>query len=476
MTPNPLPASSPAQQGVAAAGLQSFLDTVGKAPGIELHGLVVLRHGHVIVDAAWHPYRRDRVHQLYSLSKSFTGAAAGLAVAEGLLDLDAPVVSYCPEFAADVADGGSRSILVRHLASMTTGHTGDTWTRAVVTDPAEPVRGFLLQPPQRPPGSAFSYQQAASYVLAALVQRATGGPLTDYLRPRLFDPLGIEDARWERYAGRDLGFSGLYLTTGAVARLGQLHLRRGRWGERTLLPPEWVDEAARTQARTSGNGPDWQRGYGFQFWQSRFGYRGDGTYGQFCLVLPEQDAVVAITAGATDMQGLLDAVWAHLLPAFAPRSLDAGADDALGARLATLELPLPPTAGAPCPAPESWADATFTAAGRVCQPQPSLRRVTVTAQGDGWRVTLAEPSSRLDLTLGGGGWTTIEADAASRTPPCAVSGGWTGPETLAFDVVFLETPHRLAVTCSLRNRTFQAHWHTPPLGTGLLRDLRAPDT
>lgn len=428
---------------------------------------MVLRHDHVAVEAAWYPYTKERPHQLYSLSKSFTGTAAGIAVAEGLLDLDAPVVGYFPEFADDITDPRSRSILVRHLASMTTGHTGDTWTRAVMDDPAEPVRGFLRQPPEREPGAAFGYHQAASYALAAMVQRAAGCSLTEYLGPRLFGPLGITEVGWERHAGRDLGFSGLYLTTQGVARLGQLYLRRGRWGGRQLLAEQWVDEATRCQAGTAEAGsPDWQRGYGFHFWLSREGYRGDGTYGQFCLVLPRFDAVVAMTAGAAEMQGLLDAVWAHLLPAFG--AAPAVPDPSLAARLAGLQLPMPPTAGAPCTSPEDWAGASFTPAGRVCHAQPSLRRVTVASDEDGWRLTLSEPSSILEVVIAGAGW------SMSPAAPTAVCGGWADPDTLTFETVFLETAHRLAITCSLRTHTFQARWHTPPLGMGLLRDLRSP--
>src|SRR5690606_12331728 len=133
----------------------------------------------------------DRPHLLYSLSKNFTVTAAALAEAEGLLDFDAPAVSYFPEFRADITDPRSRSIRVRHLASMASGHHQEMLDRAVAADPGEPVRGFLLQPPECEPGTVFAYNQPNTYTLGAIVQRVTGQSLSGYLRPRLLDPLGI---------------------------------------------------------------------------------------------------------------------------------------------------------------------------------------------------------------------------------------------------------------------------------------------
>ncbi|MBI0384676.1 beta-lactamase family protein, partial [Streptomyces albiflaviniger] len=192
----------------------AFLDAVEGAPDIEPHSLMILRHGRLIASGWWAPYTAERPHLLYSLSKSFTSTAAGLAVAEGLLDLDAPVISYFPEFEAEITDPGSRAMLVRHVASMASGHLEETLERAFGLDPEEPVRGFLRLPPDRAPGTVFAYNQPATYTLAAIVQRVTGQSLTEYLRPRLFDPLGIGETAWLQVpAGRDLGFSGLFAAT-----------------------------------------------------------------------------------------------------------------------------------------------------------------------------------------------------------------------------------------------------------------------
>ena len=119
------------------------------AADIELHSLMIIRHGHVVAEGWWAPYGPDRVHLLYSLSKSFTSTAAGFAVDEGLLDLDATVISYFPELDADITDPRSRSMRVRHIAAMASGHAQETLERAVRLDPQEPVRGFLLHPAGR---------------------------------------------------------------------------------------------------------------------------------------------------------------------------------------------------------------------------------------------------------------------------------------------------------------------------------------
>lgn len=479
MSARPLPVSTPAEQGVDAAGIAAFLDAVEAAPDIEPHSLMILRHGHLVASGWWAPYTPERRQLLYSLSKSFTSTAAGLAASEGLLDLDDTVLSYFPEFEADITDPRSRGLLVRHVAAMASGHLVDTWGDAVQLDPKETVRGFLLIPPDRDPGTVFAYNQSATYALAGIVQRVTGQPLTGYLRTRLFDPLGIGETAWTRNrVGREIGFSGMHAATDAIARLGQLYLDQGVWEGRRILPATWTAEATRAHVANADGTPegarsDWQQGYGFQFWRSRHGFRGDGAYGQYCVVLPEHDAVIATTAATEQMQELLDLMWRLLLPAFGPEPLpageDGGADEVLRQRLTRLVLPPVDAAAEPPGRPDAWWDTAFTPAGGRCDAVPTLTEARVSYDDGSPRVTLVEGDARLGLRLGGTGWTVDEGPV-----PTAVSGGWTDPDTLSADVLFLETPHRLTVTCSLAGRTFTARWHTTPLHARSLHSLRAP--
>src|SRR5580704_18101719 len=339
--PSSLPRSTPADQRVDPAAILAFLDAVDERPDIEMHSLMVVRNGRVVAEGWWAPYNAGRPQLLYSLSKSFTSTAAAFAQAEGLLDLDDTVVSHFAEFAADITDPRSRSVKVRHVASMAAGHTREVLGEALERDREEPVRGFLLIPPDRDPGTVFAYSQPCTYTLASIIQRNAGMSLTRYLRPRLFDPLGIGHVGWHTFPpGREQGFSGLHARTEDIAKLGQLYLQQGRWEGTQLIAKEWVAEATSVQVSNPQQPhPDWQQGYGFQFWRSRHGYRGDGAFGQFCLVLPEYDAVVALLGQSSDTQALLDLVWRELLPAFreSPHS-GAPTDRLLEERMGNLKL------------------------------------------------------------------------------------------------------------------------------------------
>jgi CubicO group peptidase (beta-lactamase class C family) len=484
--PSSLPRSTPADEGVDPAAILGFLDDLDERPDIEMHSLMVLRHGRVVAEGWWAPYTAGRPQLLYSLSKSFTSTAAAFAQAEGLLDLDDTVVSHFQEFAADITDPRSRSMRVRHVASMASGHTQETLREALERDPEEPVRGFLLIPPDRDPGTVFAYNQPCTYTLGSIVQRNAGMPLTRYLRPRLLDPLGIGPVGWHTFPpGREQGFSGLHARTEDIAKLGLLYLQQGQWEGTQLIPKEWVAEATSMQvSHLEDASSDWQQGYGYQFWMSRHGYRGDGAFGQFCVILPEQDTVIATTAYTLDMQGMLDAMWSHLLPGIGTASGDAAsAHEQLRARLARLELPASP--GAPAPGDWGpWTSGTFgvtaTMAGTQAQPlllsaETFLTSIEMARRADGWQISLIEPDNALTFPVGSGDWIVSDlADRRGDTIPVAASGGWLDDQTMRAEVIFLETPHRMDITCSLPGRSADAVWRHPPISPSRLRELRCP--
>jgi CubicO group peptidase (beta-lactamase class C family) len=445
--PPDLPRSKPEAQGVPSSALLAFVADAEKRVDA-LHSLMVLRHGHVVAEGWWEPYRRDDPHVLFSLSKSFASTGIGLAIAEGRLNLDDTVLSFFPEEAPANPSENLKAMRVRDLLAMSTGHHADAIDPFPYTDPGvSQTRTFLSLPVAHKPGTHFVYNTPASYMLSAIVHEVSGTPLVDYLRPRLFEPLGIRQPKWEATPrGVSLGGFGLSVTTEDIARFGQLYLRRGEWDGRRILPAEWVAAATARQVSNGSNpASDWEQGYGFQFWRCRHGlYRGDGAFGQYCIVMPEQDAVVAITGGVRDMQLVLDLVWEHLLPAMkaaSPLPADAPVQDRLSRRLSSLSLP-PLAGGATSPnarrvsgrvfeLPENE-DGLETIAVELGK-EPAL---VVRADGVDHRVPFAfgawRRGGRLPM-----GRARLMGDA---TYAVAATGAWTHDDTLAVKACFHETP------------------------------------
>ena len=287
---------------------------------------MLVRHGQVVAEGWWGPYAADEPHMLFSLSKSFTSTAVGLAVADGKLKVDDPVLGFFPDEAPAQPSANLKAMRVRDLLTMSTGHHDEEIRDFPYTGDESVVKNFLARPVSHKPGTFFLYNTPASYMLSAIVQKVTGQPVVDYLRPRLFEPLGIAAPTWEASKqGVSMGGFGLSVRTEDIARFGQLYLQKGMWQGKQLVPAAWV-ETATSRQMSNGSSPtsDWEQGYGYQFWRSRHGfYRGDGAHGQFCLILPQYDAVVAITSGTRDMASVMNLVWDRLVPALKAGALPA---------------------------------------------------------------------------------------------------------------------------------------------------------
>ena len=307
-----LPRSSPEAQGVSSPAVLAFVEAADKQVD-SMNSFMLLRHGRVVAEGWWSPYTPRSPHSLYSLSKSFASTAVGLAIAEGKLSLDDEVLKFFPEDAPPEPSANLKAMRVSDLLRMSSGQQSEPprtsdqpWTKT-----------FLAQPVPFKPGAHFLYNTSGTYMLSAIVQKVTGMTLLDYLRPRLFEPLGIRHPTWETSPqGISAGGFGLSIRTEDIARFGQLYLQKGKWQGKQLVPEAWV-EAATARQTSNGSNPksDWDQGYGYQFWRCRHGaYRGDGAFGQYCIVLPDKDAVIAITSGVKDMQFVLDLVWESCCP------------------------------------------------------------------------------------------------------------------------------------------------------------------
>jgi len=300
--------STPAEQGIPAGAVLSLIHRYQEL-NTGVHSLIIYRHGKIVTEAYWKPSSAQTLQTVYSASKSFTSTAVGFAVHEGLLSVQDKVVSFFPEIPVEGLSENTRKMTVWNLLTMSTGHTFDP-TEAVFA--AEDwVNAFLHIEPQTEPGSLYVYNTAATYMLSAIVQKLTGRRIFDYLKPRFFEPLGLADSGmyWDDDPkGICQGGVGLHCTARDLLTFGVCYLNRGLG----IIPEDWVKEASNKQIATSlDNGLDWRYGYGYQLWRGSIpdSFRADGAFGQFSLVLPNEDMVIAINSATADTQKVLDATW-----------------------------------------------------------------------------------------------------------------------------------------------------------------------
>lgn len=505
-----------------AIALRKLAADLGPA-GLDPHALLVLHRGRELLRASWAPYRIDRPALVYSVSKTFTSLAIGCLVADGLVDVDAPVDTYLD---APNPFGWT----VRDLLTMSTGHS-----REQTLDLPFDARAFLATAPELPRGT-FAYNSPASFLLGAIVRAVTGGELTDLLRPRVLDPVGVEPVWWRTLGGVQQGFSGLHVRATDLARIGRLLLGDGVWDGRELLSADYLAELRRAQVPTVepaadaqdsdldlGGEPDthdddWALGYGFQVWRSRHGYRLDGAYGQFVLVVPDRDLVIAYQGATTTTQATLDLLWRFVesVPVIGDAPVpERGAGDATG------DAPRDAAEGAEPPlvlALDSWADRdalTFPPDGALDVTGWTL---TDLAEGDGvegdgvegdadavWELALpaaGHAAARLRVPADRWAHTVVGASAgpdadgvgaagaaqgaegpatrASATPgpaadslALAVRGERRADGSVRVHVVVPTTPHRIVLERGAAG-DLTASWHTAPLWRPELATLLTP--
>jgi CubicO group peptidase (beta-lactamase class C family) len=459
-----LPRSTPAVSGVSARSIIELLDGL-EAQSVECHSIMVVRRGHVVAEGWWAPYSADRPHLLYSLTKSFTSIAVGLAIADGLLALDDRVIDVLPDHVPDDVSEQGRRITVHHLLSMTAGHAEDSLDGAWRLEPGDLVKGFLRTPFAAPEGTQHTYDNSTTFILARMVERVTGRGLPELLDERIFTPMGIEHAEWDRVAsGAAFGFHGLHLTTEAVAAFGELLLRGGVWRDRQLVPREWIELATSRHVETLPL-PNWRRnpqflyGYGYQFWMSQHGYHGNGAFGQLCVVAPAHDLVIVVTASIEQEHVLPGLFWECLLPGL-DEAGSAEDDDLLADRLR--QLSFAPVQGSSTPERSLKAILDGSAAD---SPLPDGTTVTVDPVDGGWRLRLG---SLLEFELGHGEWR--ESSPLGR--PVVATGAWQDDKFVA-ELFVITTPHR--VRLEVAAGTAVATWNTVPLtGPNLVLHVQSP--
>jgi CubicO group peptidase (beta-lactamase class C family) len=460
---DPLPRSLPEKEGVSAPAIGRFIDAASHSR-TEFHSFIFLRHGKVVAEGWWNPYTPELKHTLYSTSKSFTAAAVGFALTEGKLKLTDKVISFFPDDLPKPVPPYLEGLTVKDALMMSDGQEPDP-TVAVAID-TNWARKFLAIPIVHEPGTTFLYNSAGTYMLAAIVQKVTGQTVLDYLKPRLFDPLAISGEDWETSPqGVNTGGWGLRLKTEDMAKFGQLYLQGGMWKGKQLLPQSWVKEATSIQilqdpnaSQSKKDSSDWLQGYCYQMWRCRHnGVRADGAFGQFIIMLPDEDAVIAIQAETPDMQEEINLVWQYLLPSMHQGTLpaDPNADAQLKKQLAALALAPPAMTASP-------RSDLFT--GKTFKLEPNAKKmqsVTFNLVGDLCQITAQGDTAVYKLSFGNGRWANgittrpgpnlltgaVHHDVG--LPAFQIAGCYQFPDnqTLKLTLRYIESPHTETMIC-----------------------------
>lgn len=463
--------SVPEKEGISSSAILQFVQAADKSK-TSFHSFMLLRHGKVIAEGWWNPYRPQLRHTLYSCSKSFTATAVGFAIHEKLLTLDDKVISFFPGMAPDTADIKLHHLTVKDVLIMSDGQEPDPSFKTGVD--SNWVRAFLSTPIKYEPGSKFLYNSLGTYMLSAIVQKVSGQQLLEYLTPRLFAPLGIEDMDWESDTkGINTGGWGLRLKTADMAKFAQLFLQKGKWNNKQILPPGWAEEASTMKIMQDPEAPqskkdssDWLQGYCYQMWRCRNNaYRGDGAFGQFMIVMPDQDVALAITAETPDMQDEINLVWKYLLPAFKNGALPENktAQAALQNRLRLLALPVAKGDLVPVE--------NITGKKFIFTPNDAeLKSMSFAMDKKSCRVSIETKKGSYPLVFGKGKWLesttnkpgpSLVAGAFENTDflyPAKVTGSysWKDEQTLQLVLQYIESPHRETYTCHFNGNNLTA--------------------
>lgn len=456
-----------------SASIQRFFNQIEQCE-LPVHSLIVCHHGSTVAEFWREPYRMDCPQLLYSLSKSVTSIAVGIAWDMGLIRLDDPVISFFPERLPERVSDKLSAMTIHHLLSMTAGHKGDIYP--IVAKEQDWVKAFLAQEVDHEPGTQFQYSTHSTYMLSVILERVTGQNLVDFLLPRLFVPLGIARPVWETCPmGVTAGGMGLSLTTSDVAAFGQMLLKKGVFKGKRIVSEQYIQLAISEQSdnRKGANRIDWAQGYGYQFHRCRDGcFRADGAFGQLCFVSPKDGIVIAVTASYPTMdmlQTLLNLIYEHLLDEVDSDS----SDDAQEHRHEDVQKegnPLSIDHSSQCTSAEPWIwtvplhrEVRHTVGGKhaqqvlelpelhqhvyVMQPNASgLKRVSFDAQSDTMQLQLSYGDERdIALPINSAQPMRTKAvfhkDSSMPLQEVVVYASWLNECTLQAKLFYIETPY-----------------------------------
>ncbi len=292
-----LPRRSPRSAGISPDRLYRMISALAAEERVNIHNLIVIKDGYVVFEMSHPGYSVGLWHLSHSLSKSMVGTAIGMLVDEGRLTLDTALVDIFPEL--KFRDDAFRNITVKHLLTMT---SGVRFAEVGLVSEEEWLRAFFDSTLAFMPGQRFGYNSMNSYVLGCVLHRLTGVGLTDYLRPRLLEPLGIGDFFWERGPeGMEKGGLGIFMTVEDWCKLGMLWMNGGVWRGRRLISQKWLEEATRVRISTPESTGDFDYGYHVWLGRNTDNFLFSGMFGQDVWMCPKNNITVGINAGNNEL-------------------------------------------------------------------------------------------------------------------------------------------------------------------------------
>jgi CubicO group peptidase (beta-lactamase class C family) len=429
-----LPTASPATKGVDADAISRFLDDV-EADGLELHALVVWRDGAMVTEGYRWPYQPDGQRILHSVAKSFTACAIGLLVEEGRLSLDDKVAQFFPHIDVSREPRHAR-LTVEDLLTMRSGHasevSGSKW-RSIASSW---VDEYFQIPMAHEPGTVHVYSSAASYMLSAIVSHVTGETIHAYLKPRLFEPLGIVGERWDIGPdGINPGGNGITACLSDALQLGILHAQGGVWEGHRILPAWWVERATKAQGSDV---------YGYHWVIGPRYFAAVGQFVQAVFVYPEAQGIVAVAGAIKESQLLLPHLNRHFPAAFDGPGNEA-ADSALAARIASWKTPWPVV---------SASDDFERLAGRrwlIASNEPGVTEIGFDREAGGLLFWLKDREGKQSIPVGAGQWIAGHSTLPGAelhhgyrllNAPSLAAASWDGPDCLTMTCHFVESAFR----------------------------------
>jgi len=307
--------STPGEQALDPVQLEKMLSAIDEQ-GLEIHSVLIIRNGYIVMEKYYPPYQEDTRHPLYSITKSFISSLVGIAISEGIIEsIDKPVLEFFPKYEFTNVDQAKATMTLENLLTMTSGLSWDDMNGSdhEMGLAKDPIQYVLDQPMESEPGLEFSYNSGCSHLMSAIIQETTGMNTLDYAKSRLFEPIGITNLEWETdRTGTPFGGWGLELTPRDLAKFGYLYLKEGMWNEKQIIPAEWVRTSTESHVKFDDG---W--GYGYQWLPAPVhnGYAAIGRFSQLLVVIPDLEIVVIFTADHENHDDLFELIKTYIIPA-----------------------------------------------------------------------------------------------------------------------------------------------------------------